>query len=515
LHADFASSVAWLGVIGVVMRRRRRAGSRTAAPRSVLAALAWLLVGCGAEPERAAPLPPQGGMGAASGSGGTTALGGASGSAGAAVLTATHPDPELAPLGAREETVQRICGRGRGDAFATALCGAGRAPAIDDMASLLELAGLGEERLFALTANSTSLVSMSVSAINPRVLVFPRVEAEGEPLATMTAVGFVRGEQFVEIVSRDPVQDDLNFYLVAFEQACSYTSAGCDLATLLGEPIEHDWTGYSVYDQDDLEATSFDCLSCHRPGGSGTKRILRMQELSSPWMHWFPQRFVQRTDSDRVLGAAFAEAHRVDTQYGGIPLAVITGALDEGSGAQLESLLRRQGFSDQPNPFDAQIAAEMKSGTSPTWQARFDAHLRGEAIAVPYPLLDVTDSAKREAAVLSYLDVAAGAAPRDSLLDSRQVFSADAAEKLSFVPRPSADGRAVLLQMCARCHDGRGDPALSKNEFDVRRLDALSRAIKDRAIERISATDARRMPPWRVGTLTPEAMQAAITELGR
>ena len=201
----------------------------------------------------------------------------------------------------------------------------------------------------------------------------------------MTAVGFVRGEPFVELASRDPSTGDLNFYLLGFEQKCSYASGGCDLASLLTEEIEHDWTAYSVYDQDDLEGTSLDCNSCHQPDGYGTKRILRMQELASPWLHWFPQRFVQRTDSDRVLLAQFADAHEGDKQYGGIPIATITNALDEGSGAQLEALVRAEGFGEQPNPFDAQIVAEMKSGTSPTWQARFEAHLQGGRSRSPTP----------------------------------------------------------------------------------------------------------------------------------
>ena len=58
-----------------------------------------------------------------------------------------------------------------------------------------------------------------------------------------------------------------------------------------------------------------------------------MQELTGPWLHWFPQRFGQRTDSDRILTAQFADAHRVDSQYGGIPMATIVNAIDEGSAA--------------------------------------------------------------------------------------------------------------------------------------------------------------------------------------
>jgi hypothetical protein len=427
----------------------------------------------------------------------------------------THPDPELDALGAREQTRARICARNRGDAFATALCGSSEAPTIGDMSSLLALVGLDSDRAFALTGNSTSLVSKSVSALNPRLLVFPRVGDELVAPASLTAVGFVRGEQFAEVVSRDPTTNDLNFYLVSFEQPCSYSAAGCDLASLLTEEIEHGWTAYSVYDQDDLERTSFDCMSCHRPGGYGTPRILRMQELTSPWLHWFPQRFVQQTDSDRALAAEFLAVHDHDAQYGGVPIATIASALDDGSAAQLEALVRAEGYAAQPNPFDSQIVKEAQSGTSPTWQARFDAHLRGEAIAVPYPGVDVTDPSKRDAATQSYRNVVQGTAARDTLLDLRAVFSDDATLKLSFAPQPGSDGRTVLLQMCGRCHDGRGDPSVAKNQFNVRQLESMSRSLKDMAVARIQATDDSHMPPWRSGALTPDALQAAVAELAK
>ncbi len=432
-----------------------------------------------------------------------------------ALPAVTHADEELAPLGERLASFQRICARGRADSFATALCASGSPPPLDDLTDLLALVDLGSgaARAFALTGNSTSLVARSVSSINPRIIVFPRVGSDLVPPATMTAVGFVRGEQFVEIVSRDPVTADLNFYLLSFEQRCSYEEGGCDRASLFTESIERDWTAYSVYDHQDLEATSFDCLSCHQPGGVGSKRILRMQELESPWLHWFPQRLGQRTESDRVLLAQFGEAHAFESQYGGIELDTIMNALDEGSGAQLEALVRAEGFAHQPNPFDAQIALETKAGESPTWEARFEAHLRGEAIPVPYPNVDVTDPVKRAAAASSYASVVQGAATRDTLLDLRDVFSDDASARLSFRPWPGADGRSVLLQMCARCHDGRGNPALPKNQFNVLELDNLSRDVKNRAIARVTATGLRQMPPPRVGTLTPDAIAAVVAEL--
>jgi mono/diheme cytochrome c family protein len=474
-----------------VMRRRRRSERRRPAAAPLLALLAALLGGChggmpgdSRQPTDWATLP-----------------------------AVTTGDAELMPLGSRQDAYDRVCARHRGDSFAKVLCGGNRRPEIRDFAELYELVGLADERAFALTGNSTSLLANRVSAINPRLLVFPRVDGDLAAPATMTAVGFVRGEQFAEIASRDPSTGDFNFYLVAFEQECNYASGGCDLASLLTEEIERDWTAYSVYDQDDLEATSVDCNSCHQPNGYGTKRILRMQELASPWLHWFPQRFVQRTDSDRVLLAQFTDAHKGDGQYGGIPIQTIANAVDEGSGAQLEAVVRAEGFGDQPNPFDAQIVTEMKSGTSPTWEARFAANLRGEAIAVPYPAVDVTDEAKRSAATRSYQDVVRGAAARASLLDTREIFSDDAKAKLSFVPQAGADGKTVLLQMCARCHDGRGNPQLTKNHFDVRALDTLPRAEKDLAITRLSDAGRNRMPPWRAGSLGADSIQAATLEL--
>lgn len=430
-------------------------------------------------------------------------------------LPPVAPDVELAAFGVRDASHQRVCARGRNDSFARALCGSEQRPEIRDITGLLELVGLSEERAFAMTGNSTSLVAHDVSAINPRMIVFPRVGSDLQRPEQMTAVGFVRGEQLVEIVSRDPVTDDYNFYLLTFEQRCNYEQTGCDLASLLTEEIEHGWTAYSVYDQDDLELTSLDCRSCHQPGPPGSKHILRMQELASPWLHWFPQRFSQRTESDRVLLAQFGEVHGLDAQYGGIPVTTIVNAIDEGSGAQLEALIRAEGSGDQPNPFDGHIAAEMGRGHSPTWQERFETHLRGEAIAVPYPHIDVTDPVKRDAAVRSYLNVVTGVAARETLIDIRKIFSDDAQQKLSFVPTPGSDGKTVLLQMCSRCHDGRGNPNLAKNRFDILKLDEMPRAQKDSAIIRLTAEDHTRMPPKRVGHLTPESIQAAIAELQR
>jgi Cytochrome C oxidase, cbb3-type, subunit III len=430
----------------------------------------------------------------------------------------SKPDPELARLASREAQYAKLCAQKRGDSFFRRVCGSpvGR-PNISDFGTLLRLVGLDQTRAFALSGNSTSLVALNVSALNPRIIVFPRVSDTLERPDELIAVGFVRGEQFVEVVSRDLVTLEPRFYLVSFEQDCSY-KGGCDLASLLTEEIEHKWTAYSIYSDQDLEKTSFDCHACHQPGGFGTKDILRMQEIASPWLHWFPQRFVHRTDTDRILTAQFSTMHDVDTQYGGIPVKTIANALDEGSGAQLEAMIRAEGYGDQPNAFDPRIEAEAKDGQmSPTWLAQFQASIKGQAITVPYPRADVTDEAKRTAAVKSYRDVVTGAAPRGTLIDIRDVFSQDAMEKLSFVPQPGADGHAVLLQMCSRCHDGRANPDASRFRFNVQKLSEMPRDEKDLAITRLQqpSSSSTKMPPWRSARMTDEAIQAAIKELSQ
>jgi hypothetical protein len=481
------------------------------------------LAGCSSPSEPNSPATPSGGSGGSAGSGGSSGSGALGGSGGvepapswADLPPVMSPDAELGILPSREAQYESLCKTPRDDAFFRAVCGSVR-PNIPDLAGLLKLVGLDRDRAFALTGNSTSLVAKSVSAINPRILVFPRVAPTLEPRDDYVIVSFVRGERFVEIASGDATTGEPNFYVLAFEQRCQYDGS-CDLASVLTEEIEHDFTAYSIFPESELENTSFDCLTCHRPGGYGTKKLLRMQELASPWLHWFPQRFVQRTDSDRLLSAQFAEAHSVDQQYGGVPVSTIQNALDEGSGAQLEALIRAQGFGDQPNVFDPRIEAEAKDGLdSPTWLAQWQLAAQGHAITVPYPRADVTDAAKRSAAVSSYQAVVSGAAARDSLLDLREVFSQDAIEKLSFVPQAGVDGKAVLVQMCSRCHDGRADPNLGRSKFNVLELSALSADEKQLAISRLQEPEgsAKRMPPWRSGALTPAALEAAITELSK
>src|SRR4029077_13249120 len=148
----------------------------------------------------------------------------------------------------------------------------------------------GRLTALAVSGHSTGVGARSVSAINPRVIVsqldlYGR-NADGTK-AELNALAFTRGEQLVELVSRDLTDGDVNFYVAAFRQACNEAEEGCGPADLLTPDIERNWTELSVYDELDVTNTVIDCAPCHQPSGPGTRKLLRMQEIAAPWTHWF------------------------------------------------------------------------------------------------------------------------------------------------------------------------------------------------------------------------------------
>ena len=85
------------------------------------------------------------------------------------------------------------------------------------------------------------------------------------------------------------------------------------------------------------------------------------------------------------------------------------------------------------------------------------------------------------------------------------------------MPSPGSDGLTVLTQVCSRCHDGRGNPELTKHAFNVKALSEMSREEKDMAISRLQEPDGSwlKMPPWRAGILPAAEQQNAIDELSK
>lgn len=177
--------------------------------------------------------------------------------------------------------------------------------------------GFGGNPRFVLTGHSTSLVSRSTSAINPRAIIMSNFNVDAQTGGAV-AIGFNRGEQFVEIVTIEAATGKLFFYLFVFEQACNLNNQ-CNNGDLLTRKIELNWTDFTLYSQTDLSNTILDCLQCHQPDGPDTHSILRMQEINFPWTHYMSQ-FL---DGGTALLNDFFAAHTDTESYANIPATII------------------------------------------------------------------------------------------------------------------------------------------------------------------------------------------------
>jgi cytochrome c553 len=440
--------------------------------------------------------------------------------------TATDPLTALNGLKQGNEQLAALCARNNGDAVSKAFCASPTPPAITSVVELQTLLGLGFKAgnnnngsngnpAFVLTGHSSSLVTRFTSAINPRAIIFTPPRSTGRvgtptPLATFVAMGFVRGEQFVELISNDPTanggQGDLNFFLFRFEQACNAGMAGCTTDDLLTPKVEGGFTSYTLYQDTDIKNTIFDCNQCHQTGGPGTAKILRMQELQNPWGHFFRN---NRANGQALL-ADFGAAHTTAEAYAGIPGAAITNS----DPAQLEGLVENQGFKAQPNEFATGKILDQGANTS--WMPLYANSMKSLDIPPPYHQNRVTDPAKLTTATTAYKAAMAGT---PLTMDIRDVFLDSAAQDMSF--RPSTDlvtasnGLGIMVQICQQCHNPALDQTLTRAKFDVTKLATMDPAEKAKAIQRLDLNETafRRMPPPRFRGLSAEEIQMVTAEL--
>ncbi len=424
-----------------------------------------------------------------------------------------------------------LCSRNNTDPISRALC-AEPAPNITSLQDLQRLLGLGFKPgvlangaqgnpAFTLTGHSSSLVMKSVNAINPRALLSttslgqctsPEACNAGQTSnPKLIAMGFARGEQFVELVTRDGRTRELMFFLLRFEQACN-AAGGCSLSDLLTPAVESGWTSVALYQDVDLRNTVLDCLHCHQPGGPSAQKMLRMQELQRPWTHFLRE----DTESGKQLLADYRLAHEPTEPYAGIPGELIPKA----DAALLENLVVEEGGLNQPNEFLPQVETEVGAtpdGQSLAWQKLYQRALEGVAIAVPYRKIRVSDAGRLKAAATGYRAVLAGQAPAASLPDVRDTFLEEALPDISLRAKPGLSGRGLLQQMCQRCHNSKLDPLLTKSRFNVEKLGELPRVEKELAIERLKVPERSllRMPPPRFGSLTAEEIARITEELRR
>jgi len=453
------------------------------------------------------------------------------------------PDP-LAHLPRGQEQIANVCKHAGDDPLRSLFCGAEPAK-LTSLIDLQRALYIEEARLvgingFSIAGHSTSLGARSISTINPRVIavriehplfapgdipVAPGSQGRLDPAIEPVAIAFSRGEQLVELMVRDRIDHELRFYLLTFRQACNDSEGGCTPGDLLTPEIEQNWTEVTLYDEQDLANTVLDCAPCHQTEGPGTPKYLRMQELRTPWTHWFGV-----TEGGNALFADYWAAKGEEPLFG-----LSAWHLMRANPVSLNLQAVYGGPNIQPNPFDSEkIEQEVREsaaahggnqphdnsipGESETWRAGYEAARRGEAITFPYHDVKVTDPDKLARMTDAYRAYREGELDRAQLPDIRDVLPDDPEllARMGFMTKPGAPGEEVLLEACSMCHNPRLDQGLSRARFRAD-LQGLSRAEKDRAIERLQlpVTDIRAMPPVRLRTLSSEARERAIEVLRR
>jgi mono/diheme cytochrome c family protein len=369
--------------------------------------------------------------------------------------------------------------------------------------------------------HSTSLSKHKVSAINPRLfqahVLFPSFR--------MVMLAFNRGEQEVELISRDRVTGELNFYLVSFRQACNDAKRGCSHADMFTDAIEKDWTEMSLYDEVDLSNTILDCATCHQPDGPGSRKRIIMQEFNAPFTHWF----WHETDGGDALLSDFMAAHGDET-YGNMKseqiadtdptllpaLILVRDGMYKGSfdSIVIEDEVKRSSAAEG----GAQPRDNRVPGDSMTWRAAYEASMRGSSLSLPYHDVKVTDTDKLSRATDALQAVARGDMDAAELPELSDIFPDDPKllAEIGLTTEPGSTGEQVLLQACAQCHRAELDPTISRARFRAD-LQGMSRAEKDLAIERLRlpASDPLSMPPARARVLTDDARERAIKALMR
>lgn len=422
-----------------------------------------------------------------------------------------------------------LCARGNADVVSERLCANRNIRSLQDLQSALGLAfrsrvGNGElgNPAFALLSHSTSLTGRAVSPLNPRAFLFTNPATKGPlsgkpvPNPDFVALAFARGEPLVEVAARDRKTGVLRFFLIRFDLGCE-ADKSCSAWDVYGPGIESGWKGLSVYDDTDLSNTVFDCNVCHQPEGPGTTKMLRMVEQRFPWTHFF-----RDADEGRGLLDDYFTAHHRSEAYAGIPGALVSWS----EPARLEGLVENEGFIVQPAELPTKALAQMVSTgklltTLPAYDALYQQAKSGAGPIIPFPYARFVDRARFQTTASQYMATLSGSgrvesAPTSELSEPRDLHTEEARWRAGLRPAPNSDGASIVVQMCARCHNGSLDQSVSRARFDATRLSELSASERALAVARMKLPrgSALKMPPERFGTLTDDEIEAAAKALG-
>ena len=373
---------------------------------------------------------------------------------------------------------------------------------------------------YAITSHSSSLVKSFTSAINPRAVIFstPVARPEDTALADLDipadvlAIGFVRGEQFVEIAAKDQDTGEINFFLLAFTQDCNAREEngvviGCTDTELLTASIEEGWTGVNIYEDTDLNNTIGDCLRCHVVADENgiPTTTYRMQELLPTWTHWFSPNPEGQAMLNQHKAAHQVDGVYVEQYFAGIP----TQSLDFSSPADLQNFVQQQTLSEeQPNEFRGDlITPQIRDfGMSTIWQGIYDVYAAGNAIAPPYASLSVLSEAEVEKVTGLYQNYYVNnVALPENTKHTYEFFSDAASQGMARTFAEADTPEQLLIKACSSCHNPMQNQGISRANFTIDpnnltgSLALLDDAVIETAISRIFLPEdhLQVMPPSR------------------
>lgn len=375
---------------------------------------------------------------------------------------------------------------------------------------------------WAVIGHSASLSRRLVNPVNPRVIVHTPQGSHLESTPGFVVVAFTRGEGFAEIITHDPVRDDIDFFLFQFDYPCQ-DPPNCTNEERFSVQYESGWSDYTVYGQEDLENTPLDCLQCHQSGlrtSQSNRKSLLMFQLNSMWMHWMydNRHFYDWTDNPNGPGPfhemmeQYVRAHETPEEplgetFGGVPDGAIYGSRPKSLENLIEGNGFGNGFDDDTYALDGASIGLLQDhraiGIFFGYEAdeRYALNLNGLMITPPSPEQEPFDHNKLLALIDEYSAYRTGKTAE--FPDMTNLFDKANLHGVGVRVQPNLSGPEILVQACSQCHHDGLNPKITRARFDVGDIASLSVNELQLAQERVNLPEnhLKAMPPFRFRTL--------------
>ena len=448
-------------------------------------------------------------------------------------------------LPAGEDSFRQACEQtttlGNDNIFVEQFCNSSTRPtSLADLFSALGTPG----GMMAVNLTTAGLTSLEVTALTPRVILFP---TDHFPDDRYCITAYARGENgYVEVICRNtnrPIDDPNNFsfYLFRYELECEQSEQGCRNADHFGPAAEQDWAQLSVYESDSLKNTILDCRQCHQNRGPGTRHNLRMRAVFAPWFGWArrslpagieARQIVQSTHADSPAYAATSLDRLFDANPADLQRIVLRNTPEGTDGNDTlesddvqddcERSTDGQFIPDgRTQDLDEIIYSSSHSRRVAASVERLAEESLDDGVSELFPhrasIIATAEAGRLQSMQSEYSQFLAGTL--DDISDPRSV---DATEENvlrqagRMIYPAGLTGEALFRRACAQCHNSALDQTISRARFNVD-LDVMPNRSAEiaLAVNRIGLGDEsiRLMPPLFFARLSEDEKERLITYL--